>query len=64
MTWLLPEDPSTYDISFDSAPSFYLNGRQSALDSTGKVVINPTLRASSARRRTRKRLIRLSIRRI
>jgi hypothetical protein len=44
MTWLLPEDPSTYDISFDSAPAFYLNGRQSALDSNGKVVINPTLR--------------------
>ena len=34
-----------YDISFDSAPSFYINGQPQAVDSSGNVVVNPTLRA-------------------
>ena len=34
-----------YDISFDSAPSFYINGQPQAVDSTGNVVVNPVLRA-------------------
>jgi hypothetical protein len=34
-----------YDISFDSAPSFYINGQPQAEDSSGNVVVNPTLRA-------------------
>ena len=34
-----------YDISFDSAPSFYINGQPQAVDSTGNIVVNPTLRA-------------------
>jgi hypothetical protein len=34
-----------YDISFDSAPSFYIDGQPQAEDSSGHVVVNPTLRA-------------------
>jgi len=34
-----------YDISFDSAPSFYIDGQPQALDASGHVVLNPTLRA-------------------
>jgi hypothetical protein len=34
-----------YDISFDSAPSFYINGQPQAVDAAGDVVLNPTLRA-------------------
>jgi hypothetical protein len=34
-----------YDISFDSAPSFYINGQPQAVDASGNVVLNPTLRA-------------------
>jgi hypothetical protein len=35
-----------YDISFDSAPSFYINGQPQAVDpATGRVVLNSTLRA-------------------
>jgi len=34
-----------YDISFDSAPSFYINGQPQAVDSSGNIVVNPTLRA-------------------
>ena len=34
-----------YDISFDSAPSFYINGQPQAVDSTGNIALNPTLRA-------------------
>jgi hypothetical protein len=34
-----------YDISFDSAPSFYINGQPQAVDAAGNVVLNPTLRA-------------------
>ncbi|MBV9684591.1 MAG: alkaline phosphatase family protein [Solirubrobacterales bacterium] len=34
-----------YDISFDSAPSFYINGQPQAVDASGNVVVNPTLRA-------------------
>ena len=37
---------AAYDISFDSAPSFYINGQPQALDpATGHVILNPTLRA-------------------
>jgi arylsulfatase A-like enzyme len=34
-----------YDISFDSAPSFYINGQPQAIDSNGDLAVNPTLRA-------------------
>jgi hypothetical protein len=34
-----------YDISFDSAPSFYINGQPQAVDPNGNIVLNPTLRA-------------------
>jgi hypothetical protein len=34
-----------YDISFDSAPSFYINGQPQAVDANGNVALNPTLRA-------------------
>jgi len=34
-----------YDISFDSAPSFYINGQPQAVDANGNIVANPTLRA-------------------
>ncbi len=46
MTYLLGSqiDGTGYDISFDSAPSFYLDGQLQAVDSTGKVVVNPVLR--------------------
>jgi hypothetical protein len=47
MKWLLGStiNGSGYDISFDSAPSFYINGQPQAEDSSGNVVVNPTLRA-------------------
>jgi hypothetical protein len=47
MKWLLGStiNGSGYDISFDSAPSFYINGQPQAEDSSGNVVLNPTLRA-------------------
>jgi hypothetical protein len=38
-----------YDTSFDSAPSFYINGQPQAVDSSGNVVVNPTLRAFEQR---------------
>ncbi|MGH8400743.1 MAG: hypothetical protein ACRESU_06530 [Gammaproteobacteria bacterium] len=46
MSWLLGSkiDNTGYDISFDSAPSFYLDGQLQALDSNGNVVVNPVLR--------------------
>jgi hypothetical protein len=34
-----------YDISFDSAPSFYINGQPQAVDGSGNIAINATLRA-------------------
>ncbi|HSC03488.1 MAG TPA: alkaline phosphatase family protein [Solirubrobacteraceae bacterium] len=47
MKWLLGQTVagSGYDISFDSAPSFYINSQPQAEDSSGNVVVNPTLRA-------------------
>ena len=41
MKWLLGNTiaGSGYDISFDSAPSFYINGQQQAVDSSGNVVL-------------------------
>jgi hypothetical protein len=47
MNWLLGStiNNSGYSISFDSAPSFYINGQPQAEDSNGNVVVNPTLRA-------------------
>jgi hypothetical protein len=36
---------TAYDISFDSAPSFYINGQPQAVDSSGNIVVNPTVRA-------------------
>ncbi len=46
MQWLLGKtiNGTGYDISFDSAPSFYINGQPQAVDSNGNVVVNPTLR--------------------
>ncbi|HLX23482.1 MAG TPA: hypothetical protein VKR38_09080, partial [Usitatibacter sp.] len=47
ITWLIGSQiaGTSYDISFDSAPSFYINGQPQALDANGHVVLNPTLRA-------------------
>ncbi len=46
MSWLLGSmiDGTGYDISFDSAPSFYINQQPQAVDAGGNVVLNPTLR--------------------
>jgi hypothetical protein len=50
MKWLLGStvDGTGYDISFDSAPSFYINGQPQAVDAKGEVFVNPTLRAFEA----------------
>ena len=47
LKWLMGStvNGTGYDISFDSAPSFYINGQPQAIDSSGNVVVNPTLRA-------------------
>ncbi len=47
MKWLLGASiaGTGYDISFDSAPSFYINGQPQAVDTAGTVVLNPVLRA-------------------
>ncbi len=46
MFWLLGSmiDSTGYDTSFDSAPSFYINQQPQAVDGSGNVVVNPTLR--------------------
>lgn len=51
MKWLFGPTPGGvgYDISFDSAPSFYINGQPQAVDASGNVVVNPTLRAFEQR---------------
>jgi hypothetical protein len=45
--WLIGKTVSStaYDISFDSAPSFYINGQPQAVDAGGHIVVNTTLRA-------------------
>lgn len=47
MYWLLGSkiNGTGYDISFDSAPSFYIYGQPQAFDANGHVVVNPVLRA-------------------
>jgi hypothetical protein len=47
LKWLLGSTiaSTNYDISFDSAPSFYIHGQPQAVDGSGNVVVNPTLRA-------------------
>ncbi|WP_426425516.1 hypothetical protein [Bradyrhizobium genosp. A] len=47
MSWLLGATigGTGYDISFDSAPSFYIYGQPQAFDASGHVVVNPVLRA-------------------
>lgn len=45
LNWLLGPMPAGFDISFDSAPSFYINGQPQAVDGSGNVVVNPLLRA-------------------
>jgi type I phosphodiesterase/nucleotide pyrophosphatase len=52
LKWLFGAMPAGYDISFDSAPSFYINGQPQAVDSNGNVVLNPTLRAFEQRAAT------------
>jgi hypothetical protein len=46
LSWLLGTkiDNTGYDISFDSAPSFYIDGQPQAVDSSGNLVLNPVLR--------------------
>jgi hypothetical protein len=47
INWLLGStltNKTPFDISFDSAPSFYINGQPQAVDQNGNVVINPRLR--------------------
>jgi hypothetical protein len=45
--WLIGKtvNGTGYDISFDSAPSFYINGQPQAVDSQSNIVLNPLLRA-------------------
>lgn len=47
LLWLLGNriDGTGYDIAFDSAPSFYIDGQPQAVDASGKVVLNPLLRS-------------------
>jgi hypothetical protein len=52
LKWLFGTMPAGYDISFDSAPSFYINGQPQAVDSNGNVVVNPTLRTFERRAAT------------
>jgi hypothetical protein len=49
LKWLFGSMPAGYDISFDSAPSFYINNQPQAVDANGNVVLNPTLRAFEQR---------------
>jgi arylsulfatase A-like enzyme len=49
LKWLFGPTSTNYDISFDSAPSFYINGQPQAVDSSGSIVVNPTLRAFEQR---------------
>ena len=51
LKWLFGPTPGGvgYDIAFDSAPSFYINGQPQAVDARGNVVVNPTLRAFEQR---------------
>jgi hypothetical protein len=46
MKWLFGTtvDNTGYDISFDSAPSWYINGQPQALDASGNVVLDQTVR--------------------
>jgi hypothetical protein len=47
INWLLGStltNTTPFDISFDSAPSFYINGQPQAVDQNGNIVVNPTLR--------------------
>jgi hypothetical protein len=46
LKWLLGSTVggTGYDISFDSAPSFYINGQPQAVNASGNVAVNPTLR--------------------
>ncbi len=67
MSYLLGStiDGTAYDISFDSAPSFYIDGQLQAVDGNGDVVVNPTLRdfSSMGAAQSRKRSIRIWMRR-
>jgi hypothetical protein len=47
--WLFGTMPAGYDTSWDSAPSFYIDGQPQAVDSSGHIVLNPTLRAFEQR---------------
>jgi hypothetical protein len=49
LKWLFGTMPAGYDISWDSAPSFYINNQPQAVDASGAVVLNPTLRAFEQR---------------
>ena len=52
LKWLFGAMPAGYDISFDSAPAFYINGQPQAVDANGNVVVNPTLRTFEQRAAT------------
>lgn len=47
LQWLLGASiaGTGYQTSFDSAPSFYIDGQPQAVDANGQVVVNPVLRA-------------------
>jgi hypothetical protein len=49
LKWLFGTMPAGYDISFDSAPSFYIDGQPQAVDSSGHIALNPTLRTFEQR---------------
>ena len=47
INWLLGStltNKTPFDISFDSAPSFYINGQPQAFGPNGSIQVNPTLR--------------------
>jgi hypothetical protein len=44
LKWLFGPMSTGYDISFDSAPSFYINNQPQAVNANGDIVLNPTLR--------------------
>jgi hypothetical protein len=49
LKWLFGPMPAGYDTSFDSAPSFYIDGQPQAVDASGHVALNSTLRAFEQR---------------
>jgi hypothetical protein len=49
LKWLFGPMPAGYDISFDSAPSFYIDNQPQAVDASGHIALNSTLRTFEQR---------------